>query len=49
MDNSVILKLKRGGCGLSVLDRGKERQKERCSSNTRRAEKGTKNRGEEKS
>jgi hypothetical protein len=41
MNNSVTMKL-RGGCVLSVLDRSEEGQKEKCPSNTRRAEKGTK-------
>lgn len=44
MNNSVRMKL-RGGCCLLVLDRGKEGQKEKCSSNTGRAEKGTKKEG----
>jgi len=44
MNNSVRMKL-RGGCCLLVLDRGKEGPKEKCSSNTGRAEKGTKKGG----
>ena len=44
MNYSVTLKL-RGGCSLSVLDRGEEGQKEKCPSNTGRAEKRTKKGG----
>jgi hypothetical protein len=44
MNNSVTRKL-RGGCSLSVLDRGEEGQKKKCLSNIGRAEKGTKKGG----
>jgi hypothetical protein len=44
MDTSVTLKF-RGGCSLSVLNRGREGQEEKCLSSTGRTEKGTKKRG----